>query len=707
MRVLNRYAPEIVLSVTSIIIFYWFLPEIQLASLSYNDGILHKAVIRRMDEVWSRGGNIFDFWLATVNLGHAFLRSYQFLSYFLIWGAHKTVFAWMPLDQSFNACVTIAAMALPWTFYKGGLLLGLTRAQAVVAGVAIVLIHEAEGYGVGLTNFTFSGYGTYTQLFALVTFPLCIGYAYQMIRTGKHVIAASLTFALTFMSHILMGYFAALWIGIDLLCARRFPAKTLAKFSGLVLLWTAHWLVPMIQDNILQHRSSYEAAFKWVGLGAERILSDFASGRILDAERLPLMTWLSGAGLLFCLLRRRHLATQAFAWIALSFGPFTWGAVLRALPFSDTLHWHRAFSVAEVALTYCLAAAVGAFYSWVMQAAHDEKKRKLNFAALVVLSFALLWPALKERQKYFHYTNIYWLRDTYSHWNEHRTAFHEALELALDRNEARFNAGTSSTWGNKLLVTSYIPLYGLLSQYNVETIGSIYTHQSHSEVVAFKSDWKNPRHSALLNQRYIAVEPNTPVPASFAKVLSSHSFTLYDNGERSGYFAVGADHKGGCADNDGLIRAVDFFLTSSYLEHDVYPEITLARSCDGVAKEDLLETVVFTKFLSDKAIDGNVLKSGKSPATHSDRHWANVRMNAPGVVVFKMNFHPNWQATVDGEPAPNHMVLPAFNAVRVDRGEHRIEFEYVPDTFKRALLWLSALAWIVAAGLWLRRRKTA
>lgn len=708
MRALNRYLAEIILSVTSIIVFYWFLPEIQLASLSYNDAILHKAVLRRMDEVWSRGGNILDFWIATVNLGHAFLRSYQFLSYFVIWVAHKTVFAWMPLDQCYNACVTVAAMALPWTYFKGALLLGLSRAQAIVAGVAIVLIHEAEGYGAGLTNFTFSGYGTYTQLFSLVTFPLCVGYAYQMARTGKHVVAASLAFAVTFMSHILMGYFAALWIGIDLLCARRFPLKSLLKFSGLVLLWTAHWLVPMIQDNSLQHRSDYEAAFKWVGLGAEKILGDFASGRILDADRLPLMTWLAAAGIVFSFLRHRHLAVQAVAWLALSCGPYTWGAVLKALPFSGTVHWHRAFALAEIALTFCLAAAVGAFFTWVANAAKDERQMRLNLGALVILALALLWPALAERQKYFHFTNTYWLRDTNSHWNEHRTGFHDLLKLATDRTDARFNAGTSSTWGNKILVTSYIPFYGLLSQFNIENIGSVYSHQSHSEVVAFKADWQNPKHNALLNQRYLVVDPQTPVPSNFIKVTTGPTFALYDTNETGGYFAVGADHKGGCADNDGLIRSVDLFLSSSHLDYDIYPEIKLAKNCDGVAKEDLLEMAVFQKISADKTLKGAVLQSGRERAQHSDRHWAKVTMNEPGVVVFKMNYHPNWRATVDGKPVKTHMVLPAYNAARVERGEHRIEFEYVPDAFKRALLWLSVFAWAAFIALAaIRKQRTA
>jgi hypothetical protein len=61
------------LGMMSLIILFWFYPEIQYASIFYNDGTSHIALIREMDKVWAHGGNITDFWMAYLNFGHALL----------------------------------------------------------------------------------------------------------------------------------------------------------------------------------------------------------------------------------------------------------------------------------------------------------------------------------------------------------------------------------------------------------------------------------------------------------------------------------------------------------------------------------------------------------------------------------------------------------------------------------------------------------
>jgi hypothetical protein len=75
----------------------------------------------------------------------------------------------------FNVCVTVMAMALPWAFYKGARAFGLERFEAVAGALMIVFVHERDGYGIGLTNYTYSGYGLYNQLLATLFFLLTIG----------------------------------------------------------------------------------------------------------------------------------------------------------------------------------------------------------------------------------------------------------------------------------------------------------------------------------------------------------------------------------------------------------------------------------------------------------------------------------------------------------------------------------------------------
>lgn len=69
-----------------------------------------------------------------------------------------------------------------------------------------------------------------------------------------------------------------------------------------------------------------------------------------------------------------------------------------------------------------------------------------------------------------------------------------------------------------------------------------------------------------------------------------------------------------------------------------------------------------------------------------------VRLSEPGYLVLADTYYPGWRATVDGEPveilAANH----AFRAVQLDRGEHKVVFEYAPLSFRLG-------AWITAAAV--------
>jgi hypothetical protein len=60
------------------------------------------------------------------------------------------------------------------------------------------------------------------------------------------------------------------------------------------------------------------------------------------------------------------------------------------------------------------------------------------------------------------------------------------------------------------------------------------------------------------------------------------------------------------------------------------------------------------------------------------------------LVVLKQTYHPNWRATVDGEPADTVMVMPAYTAVRVPQGAHRVRFEYEAPRSRRVLMFVGA-----------------
>ncbi|MGE0489697.1 MAG: YfhO family protein [Vulcanimicrobiota bacterium] len=76
-----------------------------------------------------------------------------------------------------------------------------------------------------------------------------------------------------------------------------------------------------------------------------------------------------------------------------------------------------------------------------------------------------------------------------------------------------------------------------------------------------------------------------------------------------------------------------------------------------------------------------------------------LRVQAPaeGYLVVSDNWHPDWQATVDGQPAPVLRADFAFRAVAVPAGQHEVTFRFQPAGFGLALM-LSGLAWLALAG---------
>jgi uncharacterized membrane protein YfhO len=84
------------------------------------------------------------------------------------------------------------------------------------------------------------------------------------------------------------------------------------------------------------------------------------------------------------------------------------------------------------------------------------------------------------------------------------------------------------------------------------------------------------------------------------------------------------------------------------------------------------------------------------------RATAEVTLEAPGLVVFKVGYHPFWRATVDGVPAEVVYALPGYVAVRVPEGRHVVEASFRWPTSSRLLLLLLPLA--LLGGGWLDRR---
>lgn len=81
-----------------------------------------------------------------------------------------------------------------------------------------------------------------------------------------------------------------------------------------------------------------------------------------------------------------------------------------------------------------------------------------------------------------------------------------------------------------------------------------------------------------------------------------------------------------------------------------------------------------------------------------------VTTDAPrrSLLVLADNWYPDWQVTIDGEPAPLLRADYTFRGVVVDAGQHRVAFRFHPKAFYVGFwIWVAGLALLTGYGLWL------
>ena len=101
-------------------------------------------------------------------------------------------------------------------------------------------------------------------------------------------------------------------------------------------------------------------------------------------------------------------------------------------------------------------------------------------------------------------------------------------------------------------------------------------------------------------------------------------------------------------------------------------------------------------------IPGSVI--GENIDFNRGTYAAEIEMDLPGCLLFKMTYHPFWSVSVDDIPQEKIFVYPAFMGVKVGKGRHKVSFRYRRPGYTYVLL---AIAWLPLAiwTIWCRQQK--
>ncbi len=604
----------------------------------------------------------------------------------------------------------LSVVLLPLSFFTSARLMGLRPLTAASAAILAPLVSTNFLYGIEYGSFTWAGSGLFPQAVGTHFLLLALGLAFQSIRRGSRTALTGALLGLTFLAHLIYGYMGAVSICLlgllpDREIARAVRIRRVAMVGAVTLLLSAFQLVPLLLDASNINHSRWEPVWKWDSFGAAQVSKWLVTGDLLDYNRLPVLTLLAlaGAAAFAWSWRKRHPhdATHAFIlsaaalWTLLFFGRSFWGPLLTLLGVSADMQLHRVIGGAHIFLV--LLAAIGLSTLW------RELSRRWHYAAAAAATLLLLYPMLAERSR-----NLANDAD----WGRRNLAVNAGEQQALDATLAvagqrggRAYAGLAADWGGRFKVGD-VPFYAYFSKANVPAVAFLYHSMAlTSDIMVRFNEW-NPSHYSLFNIHTV-VAPDGPAP-----VIPPFLVPLGRNGRFRIFEAPG----------NSFFDLVDVLASVKTTKNNFYDVNDRWLQSDWVLKHAHLRLdwrndteSHIARLPPDDAIPpilplpspGDVLGERRN----GEVYQAEFQALRPSFALFRMTWHANWKAYVDGLLQPTSMLTPGFIGVPISTGRHSLVMRYEPESWKAALGFGGLLATILLIALesreWLSRLETS
>jgi uncharacterized membrane protein len=673
-------------------------PELTISRVDLNDNVFHYTLVERIVAAVQHGQNPLDCWSAEWSFGYPVLRIYQPLAHLMVAGIWFALGKTIPLMTVFVWVRFLSLALLPLSFFAAARLLGLSRPTAAAAAMLAPLISTNFLFGIEYGSFTWAGSGLFPQAVATHFLLLAIGFGYGAIRHGRRPVIAGVLVGLTLLAHLIYGYIAALTLVLLAVVPAEVPrGARLLRTAGIgvvAFLISAFQVLPLLADRSLINHSVWEPVWKWDSFGPVAVIKWLFTGELLDHGRLPVLTLLAfaGAALLWWNTRKRRetpeahafLAVAAAFWILLYCGRPLWGPLLNLLGVSEDMHLHRVIAGAQVFLVLLAAVALDALW----QELAGRRQAWVAAAATVLL----LYPMVKERSQNLA-NDALWGRNNLNAYAAEKQAIDAAVNLAK-ANGGRAYAGLAATWGAKFRVGE-VPFYAFFSEPRVPALSFLYHSMALTgDMMVRFNDWSPPQYR-LFNVRTVVAPDglsNMP-PMVWTPRAHFGRFQVFD-APGGGYFDV-VDASLAIKTNRRNFYAVnDRWLQSDWPARRTH----LLLDWHGSVGEDAPH---WDPDAGLPAIPSNPAGPGSVAAEKqaNEVYEADLDMLRPAYALFKMTWHPNWKAYVDGAPRPVTMLSPGFSGVSVPAGRHHIVFRYQPGPAKEILALFGIIA-VLLAGNW-------
>ena len=697
-----RIGPFVILGLS--ISFGLYVLHAETSVVAYlNDEAFHRGMVQLASSLLRAGRDPLSAWYPLLNLGSPEFLHYQSLPA-IITGAAGIVVG-VPRAFAWSTYLLLATWPLSTFFCVR--LLGWSRWTAAAVACTSPLIVSAAGHGYAYGSYLWIGFGLWTQLWAMWTLPLAVGFSWQAITQRRHLVAAVVLTSLTIAFHYETGYLvvaAVVVLGLvghwdGTVRQRVTRATVLAVLAAGAVLWV---LVPVVSNGQFAARNEFlQGTVDADSFGARRILSWLVTGQLYDKGRLPVLTVFLLVGLVVCVIRFRRdercrvLVVLWVIYLVAFFGRPTLGPVVDLLPGSRDLFLRRL--VCGVDLMSLLLTGVGAV-EIARLARHLTIRALPHLNAFLVTTVAVLCgvtvlaPAWTEVAHYAARNAKDISFQVHADTNQGREVA-SLLRVVEARGGGRVYAGLLTNWGEDFLV-GYVPVYEYLADSDVDSIGfTLRTASLMSDAEPYFDD-TNPGDYALFGVRYLLLPVGMSPPVRADLLLQSGPYTLWTlPGVR--YVQV-VDTVGSVIENRTDIGATSSpFLASSGPDKGRY--LTVAYGGAAAAPPTLKPgesdygpagTVVSVQANLEKGVVTATIVAGRT-----------------AVVLLSASYDPGWRVTVDSKAAASEIVAPAMPGVRVSAGLHVVRFTYVGYQNYLELILLSVFSLATSAVVSARWRR--
>jgi hypothetical protein len=599
-------------------------------------------------------------------------------------------------DVAFRWSLYLLLSLWPISVYLSARAFGAGRPAAAASAAMAPFLMSATGVGYEQHAYVWTGFGVWTQLWAMWTLPLAWGWSWRAIRDGRGYLGAILLTALTVALHFETGYLALSVLLVWPLAAGRPLVARLRRAAVLLggsLLAAAWVIVPLVeQRRWVAVNEPLQGSGLVNGYGARDVLHWLVSGQLLDSGRLPVVTAFAALGFGLAWLAwssaadARALLAALAVCLLFAFGRTTFGSLVDVIPGAADLFFRR-FTMG-VQLAALLLAGQGA--AWLAARCVRLLETRvpgwppgLSPAAVLLAGVAVLAPAWLQ-------LGLYDRQDGAAIALQRRADNTEGADVdrlvaVIERDGGgRTYAGMPSNWGQDFTVGA-VPVFKYLESRDVDEVG--YTLRTASLMTGpeYFFDDRDPSDYRLFGIRYLILPARGQPPVRARLAMRSGPYWLWTIGG-AGYVQAGRI-VGEISANRTNVGARSVRLLRSGLAADgAYLGV---RYGSGGGGNGPLPTVRSQSSAGEASAERADLDDGEASAT--------VRMRRPGVAVLSASYDPGWTATVNGRRRPIRMVAPALVAVDVPAGTDHVVFRFYGYGDYPALLALCGLTLAMVA----------